>query len=305
MPRQKNQQTPAYLKIPPAERQKRIAILSEIMSSCAFCPRCCGVNRREGERGRCGAAADLIISTSGPHFGEEKELVGTGGSGTIFFINCNLECTFCQNWTISRGIESGQNINYEELAGIMLSLQRLGCSNINLVSPTPYLYHIAAAIDHAASAGLRLPVVYNCGGYESVESLRLLDGFIDIYMPDAKYGSDSVGEIYSCVKDYFTRLKTALKEMQRQVGDLQIGGGNLAYRGLLVRHLVLPENMAGSEDIARFISEEISANCAVNVMAQYYPAYRADEFPALKRRITSAEYTSARKAFADKSLRLL
>jgi putative pyruvate formate lyase activating enzyme len=297
--------TPGYLKMPAAERKERIARLLEIMSSCSFCPRSCGVNRTAGEVGQCGAAADLVVSSSGPHFGEERELVGSGGSGTIFFINCNLECIFCQNWTISRGVETGQNITFEELAGLMLSLQSQGCSNINLVSPTPYLYHFTAALDLAAEAGLRLPVVYNCGGYETVQSLRLLEGFIDIYMPDAKYGSDGPAGKYSGVGDYFTRLKDALKEMQRQVGDLQVGPDNLACRGLLVRHLVLPENLAGSEAIARYISKEVSPHCAVNVMAQYYPAYRAQEYPPLNRRITTAEFLAAREAFSKAGLRLL
>lgn len=297
--------SPAYLKMTAAERKKRLEKLRAIMEKCTLCPRSCRVNRPEGIMGKCGAAADLIISSAGPHFGEEKELVGRGGSGTIFFINCNLECIFCQNWTISRGVEGGQVITIDDLAAMMLSLQKQGCSNINLVSPTPYLYQITAAIDRAAGSGLRLPVVYNCGGYESLESLRLLEGFIDIYMPDAKYASDSAGELYSGVKDYFTRLREGLKEMQRQVGDLKTGPDNLAVRGLLIRHLVLPENLAESEKMARFLSKEVSPDCAVNVMAQYYPAYRASDHPPLNRRITSIEYLTAREAFQKAGLRLL
>lgn len=300
-----NQSSPAYLKMPAAERRERIEKLRLIMENCTLCPRSCRLNRLKGLIGQCGAAADLVISSAGPHFGEERELVGRGGSGTIFFVNCNLECLFCQNWTISRGMEAGQSITIDDLASIMLSLQKQGCSNINLVSPTPYLYQITAALDRAAESGLQLPVVYNCGGYESLNSLRLLEGFIDIYMPDAKYASDQMGERYSGVKDYFTRLSEALEEMQRQVGDLQIGLDNLAWRGLLIRHLVMPENIAGSEKMARFLSKQISPNCAVNVMAQYYPAYKASEYPSLNRRITHAEFEAARLSFQKAGLRLL
>ncbi len=300
-----NNRGPAYLKMTAEERSERIGKLYQVLNSCTICPRQCRVNRLQGETGECGVAADIYISSAGPHFGEERELVGRTGSGTIFFTNCNLGCVYCQNWTISRGLDTERPSSIEELFHTMIRLQEQGCSNINLVSPTPYLYQIAAAIDIAARAGLRLPVVYNCGGYESVRSLRLLEGFIDIYMPDAKYGSDRTGEIYSGVKDYFTNLREGLKEMQRQVGDLQVGPGNIAYRGLLVRHLVLPEDLAGSETVARMLSEEISPGCAVNVMAQYYPAHQANDYPPLRRRITAAEFSSARDAFIKAGLRLL
>ncbi len=300
-----NNRGPAYLKMTAEERSERIGKLYQVLNSCTICPRQCRVNRLQGETGECGVAADIYISSAGPHFGEERELVGRTGSGTIFFTNCNLGCVYCQNWTISRGLDTERPSSIEELFHTMIRLQEQGCSNINLVSPTPYLYQIAAAIDIAARAGLRLPVVYNCGGYESVRSLRLLEGFIDIYMPDAKYGSDRTGEIYSGVKDYFTNLREGLKEMQRQVGDLQVGPGNIAYRGLLVRHLVLPEDLAGSETVARMLSEEISPGCAVNVMAQYYPAHQANDYPPLRRRITAAEFSSARDAFIKTGLRLL
>ncbi len=297
--------SPAYLALSKKCRFERVTALRRIAENCTLCPRRCHVRRFEGERGRCGAAAEMVVSSAGPHFGEERELVGRGGSGTIFFVNCNLECLFCQNWTISRGVEGGQTVDIDELTALMLGLQKGGCSNINLVSPTPYIYQIVSAIDRAADRGLNLPVVYNCGGYEALPSLELLEGFVDIYMPDAKYGSDSAGEVYSGVKNYFTSLKQALKEMQRQVGDLQTGPDSLAHRGLLVRHLVMPENIAGSAIIAEFIAREVSPNCAVNVMAQYYPAYRANDYPPLNRRITSHEYSEARRAFRDAGLRLL
>jgi len=198
---------PYYLKLSKADREKKIAELYQISENCTLCPRECKVNRPAGERGRCGAAADVIVCSAGPHYGEESELVGRGGSGTIFFVNCNLECIFCQNWTISRGVERGEIVSIDQLASMMLSLQNQGCSNVNLVSPTPYLYQIAAAIDRAADSGLKLPVVYNCGGYEAVEPLLILEGLIDIYMPDAKYASDEIGARYSGVPDYFTRFQ--------------------------------------------------------------------------------------------------
>lgn len=305
MPYKPDRRIPVYQRLSSTARAERIENLHRLMASCDFCPRRCRVNRLKGEAGRCGASADLVISSAGPHFGEEKELVGPGGSGTIFFTNCNLECVFCQNWTISRGVESGQKITFAELAAIMVGLQKQGCSNINLVSPTPYLYQITAAIDLAAAGGLNLPVVYNCGGYESVESLQMIEGFIDIYMPDAKYGSDASGEIYSGVGDYYSRLQDTLKEMQRQVGDLKLGSDGMAHQGLLIRHLVMPEDLAASEIVANFIRKEVSVNCAVNVMAQYHPDYRAGEFSSIDRRVTTTEYFDARELFRKAGLRLL
>jgi len=296
---------PAYLQLSEEERSEQVDNFYRIMHNCTFCPRRCRVNRHQGEIGQCGAAADLYISSAGPHFGEERELVGRRGSGTIFFSNCNLACVYCQNWPISRGIDTDRPGSVEELARTMLYLQESGCSNINLVTPTPYLYQITAAIDRAAREGLSLPVVYNCGGYESVESLQLLEGFIDIYMPDAKYGSDLAGQKYSGVKDYFSRMKEALQEMQRQVGDLKVGPEGTATRGLLVRHLVLPDNLAESETVARMLKEEVSPHCAVNVMAQYYPAHRAAEYPSLDRRLNNEEFLRAREAFLKAGLRIL
>ncbi len=305
MVKENNKHDPAYLKMTPEERSEKVNQFYQIMNKCTFCPRRCGVNRLQGERGQCGVAGDLYISSAGPHFGEERELVGRRGSGTIFFSNCNLACIFCQNWTISRGIDTDRPGSVEELAKTMLYLQGTGCSNINLVTPTPYLYHITAAIDRAAREGLKLPVVYNCGGYELIESLKLLEGFIDIYMPDAKYGSDGMGEKYSGVKDYYSRLREALKEMQIQVGDLRVGPDGTADRGLLVRHLVLPGDLSESETVARMLKEEVSPRCAVNVMAQYYPAHRAGEYPPLNRRLNSEEFLAAREAFLKAGLRIL
>jgi len=286
-------------------RKERIAALRKKMKSCTLCPRNCGVDRLQEEKGKCGAPLSALISSIGPHYGEEKVLVGPGGSGTIFFTHCNLECLFCQNWTISRGYETGEKVSTAELASLMLSLQRQGCTNINLVTPTPYIYQIVSALNLAAEGGLTLPVIYNCGGYESVEALQLLEGFIDIYMPDAKYGADDAGEIYSGIPDYFSRMGAALQEMQRQVGDLQVDGRGLAKRGLLVRHLVMPADISGSEAVATSISTEVSPHSAVNVMDQYHPAYRAADYPRLKRRITAEEYRTAREAFRKAGLKIL
>ncbi len=296
---------PVYLRADPEQLNEAIASLKAKLNSCTYCPRNCNVDRVSGKKGACGAPDGAVIESAGPHFGEERELVGRGGSGTIFFPHCNLDCLFCQNWTISRGVAAGPPTTIDELAAAMMGLQKRGCHNINLVSPTPYLYPIAAAIRNAAAMGLRLPVVYNCGGYENASALKLLEGFIDIYMPDFKYGGNREGSLYSGIDDYFSRAGEALKEMQRQVGDLQVTADNIAYRGLLVRHLVMPENISGSEQVAAFLKREVSANCAVNVMAQYYPAYRAGEYQPLTRRITGAEYKKALDAFRLAGLRLL
>ena len=295
----------AYLKISAAEQKERIAALREKMKSCTLCPRNCGVDRLQNEKGKCEAPLSAMISSISPHYGEEKVLVGPGGSGTIFFTHCNLECLFCQNWTISRGYDGGEEVSAAELASLMLSLQSRGCSNINLVTPTPYIYQIVSALSLAAEGGLTLPVIYNCGGYESLEALQLLEGFIDIYMPDTKYGADEIGEIYSGVPGYFSYMGAALQEMQRQVGDLQLDDRGLATRGLLVRHLVMPADISGSEAVASFISTKVSPQSAVNVMDQYHPAYRAADYPRLKRRITAEEFRTAREAFRKAGLKIL
>lgn len=296
---------PFYLERTEDERLERIGRLEEILRDCSLCPRECRVDRLAGRAGQCGAAGSVVISSAQPHFGEESVLVGRGGSGTIFFVYCNMNCVFCQNWPISRGLESGSKVTIDELAAMMLRLQELGCHNINLVSPTPYLYQIASAINRAAGRGLGVPVVYNSGGYEAVETLALLDGFVDIYMPDAKYSSDMAGELFSGVKGYYSHLQQALAEMQRQVGDLAVGPEGLAYRGLLVRHLVMPGKIAGTAALASFLRDRISPRCAVNVMAQYYPAHRAGEYPELRRRVTAGEYRQAVDAVREAGLRLI
>ncbi len=269
-----------------------VKALYELMRGCRLCPRNCGVNRLEDERGFCRTGSRPVVSSWGPHFGEERPLVGWGGSGTIFFTHCNLGCLYCQNWTISH-LAEGEEITVEKLSRIMLVLQQEGCHNINLVTPTHQTPMILEAILIAKRNGLEVPIVYNCGGYESVETLRLLEGIIDIYMPDIKYMSSEFAKRYSLAEDYPEVVRSAIKEMYRQVGDLVIDRRGIAVKGLLVRHLVLPNNLAGTEEVVRFISEEISKDTYINIMDQYRPCYRAHEFPELSRRISRQEYEEA------------
>ncbi len=265
-----------------------IAELDSLLQSCKLCPRECRVDRTRGEIGNCRAGLRPRVASYHQHFGEEFCLVGRYGSGTIFFSHCNLHCVYCQNYDISQhGL--GREVSTEVLAQMMIDLQELGCHNINLVTPTPWIPQIVEALAMAQDRGLNLPVVYNCGGYESRETLKLLEGIIDIYMPDIKYGNNENGKKYSKVPDYWDIVKQALKEMHRQVGDLVIENG-IAKRGLLIRHLVLPDNLADSAKCLEFIAHEISKNSFINVMDQYHPTYRAGEYPELNRRITPEEY---------------
>ena len=284
---------PAYLDLGRAGLRERIEQARELMGNpCRVCPRGCKVNRAEDDRrGFCRAGARAIVSSFGPHFGEEAPLVGSGGSGTIFFASCNLACVFCQNWQISQARE-GEEVSPEELARMMLRLQQQGCHNINFVSPTIYGPQILAALSHAIEGGLRAPLVYNTGGYDSLPMLRLLDGVVDVYMPDIKYSDDRMAARYSLVKGYYGVAKEALKEMHRQVGDLVVEDG-VAVRGLIIRHLVLPEGIAGTGEVMRFIAEELSPDSYVNVMEQYRPDHKAFRYPALTRRITVEEYKEA------------
>jgi len=268
----------------------------KLLSPCCVCPRECKIDRLNGEIGNCKAGLDVEVSSYHQHFGEEPPLVGRCGSGTIFFTHCNLHCVYCQNHEISQ-IGAGRKVSFEELVQMMLRLQTLGCHNINLVTPTPWVPQIVKALAIAQTKGLNLPIVYNCGGYESLETLRLLNGIIDIYMPDIKYSDNSCAEKYSGVSDYWDIVRPALKEMYRQVGDLIVENG-IAKKGLLIRHLILPNNIAGSKKCFEFIAKELSENAAVNVMAQYYPTFRAYQFSEINRRITTKEY---RKALAELS----
>jgi putative pyruvate formate lyase activating enzyme len=273
------------------ELRKRAEALRDLSSPCRLCPRRCGVARDTGERGFCRAPLVPWVASFGPHFGEERALVGAGGSGTIFFSGCNLRCLFCQNAAISQ-LGEGQELDVEDLARIMLHLPEMGCVNVNLVTPTHQAPQIVAALAIAREEGLRLPIVWNCGGYESVDALRLLEGVVDIYMPDFKYGDSAVAADLSAASGYVEAAQAALREMHRQVGDLVIERG-VAVRGLLVRHLVLPHGRAGSEAVFRFLARDVSPDTFVNVMAQYRPAHRAGERAELARPVTRAEHAAA------------
>lgn len=284
---------PAYLKLA-AEGvlAERVAQAQEILKSCRLCPRECKVNRLAGEKGYCRTGAQALVSSYNPHFGEEEPLVGKGGSGTIFFTHCNLLCLFCQNYEISH-LGEGQEVSAERLAKFMLILQEMGCHNINFVTPTHVVPQILAALALAIAGGLRIPLVYNTGGYDSLETLRLLDGLVDIYMPDLKFMDGEVAYKFCRARDYPQRVKEAIKEMHRQVGDLVINEQGLAERGLLVRHLVMPGGLAGTREAMRFLAQEVSKDTYVNIMAQYRPCGEAAKYPLLNRRITQAEYEEA------------
>ncbi|MBA7518187.1 hypothetical protein ES705_10255 [subsurface metagenome] len=266
----------------------------DLLSPCRVCPRRCKVDRLKGEIGNCKAGLEVKISSYHQHFGEEPPLVGKHGSGTIFFTHCNLHCVYCQNYEISQ-LGMGREVVLEELARMMLRLQNLGCHNINFVTPTPWVPQIVRALSIAQEKGLNIPLVYNCGGYEAIETLRLLDGIVDIYMPDIKYADNEYAEKYSSAPKYWDIMRPGLKEMHSQVGDLVVENG-IAKKGLLIRHLVLPNNIAGSKKCFEFISQKLSKNTVVNPMAQYYPTFKADRFQKINRRITAQEY---RQALAD------
>ncbi len=281
----------------------RVQRLWERMNPCVLCPRQCRVDRSRGEVGYCGIGELPLVSSAGPHFGEESVLVGRGGSGTIFFAGCNLRCVFCQNYDISHGC-SGRVVSIEQLVNMMLDLQAKGCSNINFVTPSHVAAVVAAAIELARGQGLSVPIVYNSGGYDSVETLKLLDGLIDIYMPDMKYSDDSVAAELSDAGDYPQINRTAVKEMHRQVGDLHIVD-ELAVRGLLIRHLVLPDNLAGSFEIIDFLADEISKKTAINVMDQYHPCYKANEHSNINRRPTREDIDTVEYYARDRVLHLI
>lgn len=284
---------PSYLKLlETGELLKRVEEAYAHLLQCDVCPWNCGKNRRAGKLGVCRTGELARVSSYGPHLGEEKPLSGWRGSGTIFFARCSLRCQYCQNHDISQ-TDAGDELSPQDLAAIMLELQEVGCHNINFVTPSHVVPQILAAVLAAAGAGLRLPLVYNTSGFDSLAMLQLLDGVIDIYMPDMKYSSAQVGFHYSKIRNYPQVNQAAVTEMHRQVGNLQIGERGLARRGLLVRHLVLPEGLAGTAEIAGFLAEKISPETYLNLMDQYYPAYRAAQFPRLKRRITPQEYQTA------------
>ncbi|MCU0588699.1 MAG: radical SAM protein [Syntrophobacteraceae bacterium] len=264
----------------------------EWMRSCTLCPRLCGVNRLVGETGYCRTGSQAVVASYGPHFGEEQPLVGRRGSGTIFFSHCNLFCLFCQNHDISHGGE-GQPVSPETLAEVMVLLQEQGCHNINFVTPSHVIAPILQALPLAIEKGLTVPLVYNTGAYDRTSALRLLDGIFDIYMPDFKFWDPEASKRLADAPDYPERARQALKEMHRQVGDLVTDAGGLARRGLLVRHLVMPQGLAGTSSVMHFLATEISRDTYINVMSQYHPCGGAVGQPDLGRRITSREFEEA------------
>lgn len=270
---------------------RRAERAAQALAACRLCGHGCGVDRRHA-RGRCQTGERAVVASYGPHHGEEAVLSGWRGSGTLFFSWCNLRCVFCQNAEISQYGE-GREVDVDELARLMLALQAQGCHNLNLVSPTHVLPMVLGALAVAAGAGLRLPLVWNTGGYDSLEALALLDGVVDVFMPDMKFAAASVAERLSGAPDYPRVNRDAVREMHRQVGDLAVGRDGLAVRGLLVRHLVLPEGLAGTAAVAEFLAREISADTYLNLMAQYRPCHRAREHPPLDRGVTAAEYRAA------------
>ncbi len=284
---------PGYLKLlESGELQQRAIRAYAHLSICDVCALKCPVDRLAGKMGACHLGSRAKVSSFSPHLGEENPLRGWNGSGTIFFTRCNLRCQYCQNYDISQS-DDGEEAEPDDIAYMMMQLQARGCHNINLVSPSHIVPQILAAILIAAKEGLHLPLVYNTGGYDSLPMLQLLDGVIDIYMPDMKYGDANIGHKYSKVPDYPARNQTAVREMHRQVGDLKIDQRGLAYRGLLVRHLILPNQLAGTSAVVEFLATKISKHSYLNLMDQYRPAYKAHQYPELDRPITNNEYQEA------------
>lgn len=275
---------------------QRVAEAYIHLQRCDLCPWECRINRRAGAHGVCQTGELALVSSYGPHHGEEDPLRGWRGSGVIFFARCNLRCQYCQNHDISQA-EAGEPVSPEALAAMMLDLQGEGCHNINLVSPSHVVAQILAAVEIAARQGLRLPLVYNTGGYDSLAALRLLEDVIDIYLPDMKYASPQTARVYSKAQRYPQVNQAAVKEMYRQVGDLQLDARGLAQRGLLVRHLVLPNGLAGTEGVVRFLAEQVSPNTYLNLMDQYWPEFNVrrypNQFPKLTRRLRPQEYQAA------------
>ena len=283
---------PGYLELHrKGELKKRAEKLWTIMERCVLCPRRCGVNRLKGTRGFCRApGAKLFVSSFLPHFCEEKPLVGKGGSGTVFLTYCNLRCVFCQNYEISQ-LGRGSETSIDELAGMMLTLQKEGCHNINLVTPTHYSAVILKALDIAAEKGLRLPVVYNTSGWERIEILKALDGIVDIYLPDFKYWDSTMSAKYSSGAESYPDITgRAILEMHRQVGVAKPTKDGILQRGLMIRHLVMPNNTSGSVKIMEWIGDKLSKDTYVNIMAHYTPIYKAFDYPELSRKTTKEEY---------------
>jgi len=270
----------------------RITTALERLSPCQVCPRLCQVDRLNNEKGVCRTGVKAVVSSYGPHFGEESPLVGSGGSGTIFLTHCNLLCVFCQNYDISH-LGEGIETDAGQLAAMMISLQRQGCHNINFVTPSHVVPQILAALPAAIAKGLSVPLVYNSSGYDSIDTLKLLEGIFDIYMPDFKFWTRESGKRYAKAPDYADKARKAILEMHRQVGDLVINAEGLAVRGLLVRHLAMPGGLAETRDILHFLAREISIDTYVNVMDQYRPCGKADQYPPIDRPLSHDEFREA------------
>jgi putative pyruvate formate lyase activating enzyme len=282
---------PSYLSLTEGQWKERIERALSLLESCEVCPHRCGVNRLKGELGFCKTGKNAIVDSYFPHRGEEKPIRGYRGSGTVFFSYCNMRCVYCQNYQISQ-LGEGREVSPEELAKIFLELQAMGCHNLNLVTPSHVVPQILSALYLAVQKGFKLPIVYNTSSFDSLESLRLLEGIVDIYLADLKYADREVARRYSKVKNYPEIATAAIREMYRQVGDLILDERGIALRGVLIRHLVLPNGLAGTEKVAEFLGS-LSKNTAVNVMDQYYPSYMAWKYPELSRRITQREYHQA------------
>jgi len=289
----KEMSVPSYLAtFQSGELDLRIAAAREILHSCRLCPRHCRIDRSRGEKGICRTGAKAVVCSSMPHFGEEAPLVGSGGSGTVFVSHCSLRCNFCQNYEISH-LGEGREVTDEQLAFMMVDLQQQGCQNINFVTPTHIVPQILSALPPAIRAGLSVPLIYNSSGYESVATLRLLSGVFDIYLPDFKFWEPETGKRLANAPDYPQQARAAVREMHRQVGDLLINEQGAAVRGLLVRHLVMPEGLSETAAIMAFLGREISTDTYVNVMDQYRPCGRAGDEPAVGRPPTKEEYDEA------------
>ena len=296
---------PKYLQLDTHTLQDKIKTAVQTLSSCTICPRTCKVDRKTDETGFCGSGRYAHLASYHLHLGEEPQIVGKKGSGTIFFAGCNLGCIFCQNFDISRDTAGFVQALPEQLARIMLDLQNKGAHNINLVTPTHVVPQILEALPLAIKQGLNIPLVYNCGGYESLETLKILDGVVDIYMPDIKFTDPSVAEKYCQSRDYPEKSALALKDMQRQVGDLQCDSSGVATSGLLLRHLIMPNQLASTESWVRFVSREISPYACLHLMEQYHPAGNIQKHPELQRRISMQEYLRALEITKDYGLKPL
>jgi len=285
--------TPGYIALyQSGELARRAESLEARLAACDICPRICGINRLKGQTGFCHSASLPIVASCCAHLGEEPPLSGTKGSGTIFFGNCTMRCVYCQNYQISQDPKKQQanEISIPKLVEHMLRLQGLGCHNINLVTPTHFVPQILRALLVAVPKGLNLPLVYNTSGYDSIDVIRMLEGIVDIYLPDLRYASGPAADEFSATPDYPGRARECVKEMYRQVGNLIVDEAGVAQRGVIVRHLILPNRLAGSDELLTWLADEVSPAVTVSIMAQYYPAHRALSIPTLARKITPPEY---------------